>query len=150
MKRTALLPFLAVALLAICLARPCHAKEDNPGQTALPTDTGIAVMDPAEEAHKIRHLVKFALASDASAASHTVLDDEIKIVEKDKKFKMKVLTELVQDDDPDPSLPKVVLVKYPDGAIRGLLFIQTDKVKGKPNQLAWAIDPKREKKESGQ
>ena len=120
------------------------------GGDVLELPGGGGRVDPAEEAHKIRRLVKFALAGNATPNSHQVLDDEIAFVEKNKKLKQNVFTNLLQDDNPDPSLPKVELVKYKDGSIRGLLFIQTDNVTGNnPNRLAWPMDTKREHKEEG-
>ena len=148
MKRFPILPFFAGALLAAALfAHPCRAA-GNLSDESVTTPNAVTVIDPAEEAHKIRRLVKIALANDAPQASKDVLNEEIALVEKNKKLKMNVLTNLLQDSSTDPTLPKVVLVKYPDGAIRGLLFTQTDNVRAdKPNRLAWAIDPKREHKE---
>jgi hypothetical protein len=149
MKRYSILPFFAGALLAAaCPVQPCRAAGDHMADETVTTPDAVSVIDPVEEAHKIRRLVKLALASNATEASHDVLNEEIAIIEKNKKLKMNVLTSLLQDDSPDPTLPKVELVKYPDGSVRGLLFIQTDNVRANnPNRLAWAIDPKREHKE---
>ena len=146
---------LSVATLlaaTLFLARTCPAAGDSyrdRQDAVVPGADGLTVVDPVEEAHKIRRLVKFALANNASDASRSTLDEEIKTIEHDKKLKKNIVTSLLQDDDSDPTLPKVVLVKYPDGSIRGILFIQTDGVRNnKPNQLAWPLDPKRESKEA--
>ena len=148
MKRFSILPFFASALLAAaCLTQTARAKDDFKDEEVTTPDA-VSVIDPTEEAHKIRRLVKLALYNDATQDSRDVLNQEIAVVEKNKKLKMNVVTSLVQDDSADITLPKVVLVKYPDGSIRGLLFIQTDKVQGNnPNRLAWAIDQKRERQE---
>jgi|SRR5579862_8827568 len=148
MKKIPVLALSAAALLATaCLIQPARAAGDHVAEDTVTTPDAVSVIDPAEEAHKIRRLVKLALANNATEASHTVLNEEIAVIEKNKKLKMNVFNSLLQDDSPDPTLPKIVLVKYPDGALRGLLFIQTDNVRGNnPNRLAWAIDPKREHK----
>jgi hypothetical protein len=150
MKRNSLLPFFTVALLATAFSiQPCHAGRDAKYQDdTVASPDGTSVVDPAEEAHKIRRLVKLALANNATAASRQVLDEEIAFVEKNKKLKENVVLNLLQDDNPDPTLPKVALVKYKDGSNRGLLFIQTDDVhSSNPNRLAWPLDAKRESKE---
>lgn len=148
MKRVPILPLFAGALLAVSLIPNARAAGNYGGEAVATAPDAFTTMDPTEEARKIRRLVKLALANNASQASHDVLNEEIATVEKDKKLKKDVVTHLLQDDSPDPTLPKVVLVKYPDGAIRGLLFIQTDDVRGNnPNRLAWPLDQKREKKE---
>jgi len=148
MKRFYFIPFFAGALLATaCFVQPCHAK-DRMGDDAVTTPDAVSVLDPAEEAYKIKQLVKLALANDAPDESRKVLSEEIAFVEKNKKLKENVVVNLLQNDSPDPSLPRVELVKYKDGTPRGLLFIQTDNVRANnPNRLAWPLDPKRERKE---
>jgi hypothetical protein len=149
MKRISILPFFTIALLATaCLAPRCHAgARDNYKDDAVASPDAVSLVDPTEEAHKIRQLVKLALANDATDASRQVLEDETKFVEKNKKLRENVATSLIQDDNPDPTLPKIELLKYKDGSLRGLLFIQTDNVRAKPNSLAWVLDSKREHKE---
>jgi len=148
MKQSASLPLFAGALLAAaCITTPCHAK-DKFEDTAVVAPGSVSSIDPMEEAHKIRQLVKLALANDASPTSRQVLSDEIAVVEKNRKLKEAVVTRLLQDDSPDATLPSVALVRYKDGAVRGLLFTQTDAVHtGNPNRLAWPLDSKREQKE---
>jgi len=151
MKRFPIIPIFAATLLVTASLVPrshAAARDASYQENTVPGNEGVTVINPEEEAGKIRRLVKLALANDASAASHQVLDEEISMVEKNKKLKQNVVTSLLQDDSPDPTLPKVELRKYKDGSIRGLLFVQTDNVRGgKPNTLAWVLDHKREDKE---
>lgn len=146
MKRFTFLVVLAGTF--IVLANPAiSAAKDKPADTAVMDSGAIVSLDPGEEAKKIRNLVKLALASNSTAQSHQVLSQEIALVEKNKKLKDRVVARLLQDDDPDPTLPAVELVHYPDGKVRGLLFTQRDNVHGTPNKLAWALDNKLEQKE---
>ena len=151
MKRFSLLPLFAVALIATAFSiQRSHAAARDAGyQTeTVASPDGTTVLDPVEEAHKLRRLVKLALANNATGASHQVLDEEIALIEKNKKLKENVVKSLLQDDDADPTLPTVTLVKYKDGSVRGVLFVQTDNVHGNnPNRLAWPLDSKREHKE---
>jgi len=139
--------YFCTILVPVLIGQPCHANDKHSDDTVV--DGGsVSTIDPAEEARKIRQLVKLALHPDAAPATRTALADEIKFVEKNKKLKVNVVTCLINNEEPDPSLPKIDVVHYKDGTVRGLLFIQSDAAHSKtPAKLAWPIDSKREQKE---
>lgn len=142
-----LLALSTLGFVSICKAAPHSPDRDSVVITA----TGSSI-DPAEEARKVRRLAKLALYPNATAETKKSLSDEISYVEHNRKLKEAVVKHLLQDDDPnpDPTLPKIQMATYKDGSLRGIMFIQSDAAhSAKPGRIAWVLDSKKEKKETG-
>ena len=152
-KSTRFLPyFLGAVLVMPWLSQPCHAKGKPAGTEPVVSVERNSVIDPSEEARKIKRLVRLAMDPKANETVKKALADEIAFVERNRKLKESVVQRLLQNDDvdTDPSLPRVQLATYKDGSTRGLIFIQTDAPKSAaPARIAWALDSKKEKKAAG-
>jgi len=144
-----LLYFLGAMFAMPWLGQPCLAKGKPAGTEPVMSTETNSMIDPSEEARKLKRLVKLAMDPKATEAMKKALADEIAFVERNRKLKESVVLRLLQDDDvdTDPSLPKVQLATYKDGSTRGIIFVQTDAPKSaQPARIAWVLDSKKEKR----